>query len=295
VNKGMILISRANTKELVAACCIVPKDYERLFIPDKLWSITLDENKILPVFFNYLLKNENYRNIIRKKASGGHDSMLNISMRNFRTLTLIKPDNQIDFVSVVNKIDSIKSIYKESLEELENLYGSISQKVFNGELDLSKVDISGMEDSKKKNIEEVKEDLTEEQLDDLISSYEHTLPTGEVPSNRETDIRDMSIRQYLGLPDSEETEGIEFTNMNKDYFYQFIVTKGFPTGFFEIRDLEEYARRYFLKGTGFEFTYENWKTIIFRFIGAKQPIIEQVFDNDDKTVKLKLTDEAFKV
>jgi len=93
----------------------------------------------------------------------------------------------------------------------------------------------------------------------------------------------------------EENENIEFSYMDKDFFYQFILTKGFPTGFFEIRDLEEYARRYFLKGTGFEFTYENWKTIIFRFIRAKQPIIEQVFDDNDKIIKLKLTDEAFKV
>jgi type I restriction enzyme S subunit len=60
-------------------------------------------------------------------------------------------------------------------------------------------------------------------------------------------------------------------------------------------ELEQYARKYISRGTGFEFTYDNWKTIIFRFIGAKQPIIEQLFDEETKSIKLKLADEAFKV
>ena len=152
-----------------------------------------------------------------------------------------------------------------------------------------------MEDSKKKDLEAVKEDLTEEQLEDLLDSFEHTLPTGEVPSNRQTDIRDMNIRQYLHLPDNEETEGIEFSFMNKDFFYQFILTQGFADRTFTLPELEQYARKYILNGTGFEFTYDNWKTIIFRFIEAKQPLIEQIFDGETKTIKLKLTNEAFKV
>ncbi len=140
------------------------------------------------------------------------------------------------------------------------------------------------------------EGLTEEQIEYLINSYEHTLPNGDVPSDREIDIRGITIRQYLGYPEYDEmTEGVEFHHIDKDYFYQFILTKGFADRTFTLPELEQYARKYILRGTGNEFTYENWKTIIFRFIGAKQPIIEQVFDENDKTIKLKLTDEAFKV
>lgn len=215
----------------------------------------------------------------------------------FEKIKMIKPPHeiQIQFSIIANKIIPIKKYCQEGLKELENLYGSYSQRAFNGELDLSNLDISDMEDFKKKEFEEVKEELTEEQFEDLLDSFEHTLPTGEVPLNRQTDIRNMSIRQYLRLPDTEETEGVEFSFMNKDFFYQFILTKGFSDRTFNLPELEQYARKYILRGTGFEFTYENWKTIIFRFIGAKQPIIEQVFDEDDKTIKLKLTDEAFKV
>lgn len=219
---------------------------------------------------------------------------------------------QNDYKVIIEKVEPIKKQLKNSLKELENLYGSISQRAFNGELDLSKVDVSDMEDSKKKDLEEVKEDLTKEQksvissienLDDLINSYEHIRPSGEVPSNREKDIRNISIREYLGFSKEaqEENENIEFSYMDKDFFYQFILKDAFPDRTFTLPELEKYARNYFLKGTGFEFTYENWKTIVFRFIGAKQPILEQVLEEYKvgekltKTIKLKLTNEAFKV
>ncbi|OYY74287.1 MAG: hypothetical protein B7Y40_06040 [Gammaproteobacteria bacterium 28-57-27] len=56
VKRGDFLFSRANTVELVAACCVVPQDYTRLFLPDKLWVLTLNAELVNPQFFNYLLK-----------------------------------------------------------------------------------------------------------------------------------------------------------------------------------------------------------------------------------------------
>ncbi len=140
VRKGDFLFSRANTIELVAACCIVDSDYPYLFLPDKLWVFTLAEF-VAPQYLNFLLKNENFRNQIRKKASGGHDSMLNISMKKFRSLVIPVPLRtlQNQFADIVEKVESVKSRYQQSLTELENLYGSLSQKAFKGELDLSQV------------------------------------------------------------------------------------------------------------------------------------------------------------
>lgn len=46
---------------------------------------------------------------------------------------------QNQFVTIVEKVETIKAKYQESLIELENLYGSLSQRAFKGELDLSKV------------------------------------------------------------------------------------------------------------------------------------------------------------
>ena len=143
VKKGMFLFSRANTKEMVAACCIVDRDYPFLFLPDKLWTLTIDEKLINPSYLNFLFKNEKFRNVLRERASGGHESMLNISMRKFWMLKIPLPPLQIQnqFAAIVEKVEVIKTKYNESLIELENLYASLSQRAFKGELDLSRVPI----------------------------------------------------------------------------------------------------------------------------------------------------------
>jgi type I restriction enzyme S subunit len=41
-------------------------------------------------------------------------------------------DLQIQFAQIVDKTEALKTKYKRSLQELENLYGSLSQKAFNG-------------------------------------------------------------------------------------------------------------------------------------------------------------------
>lgn len=51
-----------------------------------------------------------------------------------------------NFNNSVTNIKKLKSLFETSLTELENLYGSISQRAFKGELNLEKVDISDMED-----------------------------------------------------------------------------------------------------------------------------------------------------
>lgn len=48
---------------------------------------------------------------------------------------------QNKFASIHRQVDGIKSRYQQSLTELENLYGVLSQKAFKGELDLSRVQV----------------------------------------------------------------------------------------------------------------------------------------------------------
>ena len=46
---------------------------------------------------------------------------------------------QNQFASIVKKVEFLKTLYQHSLSELENLYGTLSQKAFKGELDLSRI------------------------------------------------------------------------------------------------------------------------------------------------------------
>jgi len=55
------------------------------------------------------------------------------------SIPVILPDINLQtrFANIVEKTESLKAQYQSSLAELENLYGSLSQKAFKGELNLS--------------------------------------------------------------------------------------------------------------------------------------------------------------
>lgn len=136
--KGDLLFSRANTRELVGATCIVDKDYPKLFLPDKLWNLKLNECELNKVFVHFLFQNKSFKNILTREASGTSGSMLNISMEKLRNLKFPKPplSLQTQFAQTVEKTEALKTQYQKSLSELENLYGSLSQKAFKGELSI---------------------------------------------------------------------------------------------------------------------------------------------------------------
>lgn len=60
---------------------------------------------------------------------------------------MIRPpkDLQIKFAETVKIVHRIKSRYQQSLSDVENLYGALSQQVFKGELDLSYIPMQGIQ------------------------------------------------------------------------------------------------------------------------------------------------------
>ncbi|MDR5616293.1 restriction endonuclease subunit S [Arsenophonus sp.] len=110
--KGDLLFSRANTRELVAAICMVHQDYDNIFLPDKLWSIKLNHDLLLPEFFLILIQNEKVRELLTKQATGTSGSMLNISKNKFEETEINYPDLNVQqkfcFFSIKQCIGKIK-------------------------------------------------------------------------------------------------------------------------------------------------------------------------------------------
>lgn len=77
--RGDVLFSRANTRELVAATCLVDRDYPSLFLPDKLWRITPKRDRFTGEYLRFVLANERFRGEICRRATGTSGSMLNVS------------------------------------------------------------------------------------------------------------------------------------------------------------------------------------------------------------------------
>lgn len=134
--KGDILFSRANTRELVGASAIVPKDYSDLILPDKLWKINLEKKKITPEYFHTVINTKEIRDKFSKSATGTSGSMLNISMQKFKEveIPLLPFEKQVLFSGKLNKISEIKLKLITAQNNIEQMYNSLLQKAFKGEL-----------------------------------------------------------------------------------------------------------------------------------------------------------------
>lgn len=137
--KGDLLFSRANTLELVGATCIVDADYDNLFLPDKIWKVETDESLIKKTYLHYVLQNKDVRKTFLSIATGSSGSMLNISMDKFRNIVIPYPpiELQEQFEKTYLKYTRIKEILKKSHLHISELFGSISQSAFKGELDFN--------------------------------------------------------------------------------------------------------------------------------------------------------------
>lgn len=231
LKKGMLLFSRANTFELIGASAIIDQNYEQLFIPDKLWHLETDESLILPVFLDHLLKCDTFRNTLREKASGGHSSMLNISMTNFKKLKPILPPIQLQkkFGSKIENIQQTKMLLVQHLQELENLYARLSQDAFKGELDLSGVKIletrmfsTDQTETPEDVLNWAEEKLAEKEKENRIADYEN-LKRIFAENNKETFLKEFIKYCFQSVPFffdqvQEMMQNIDFISYNQyDY------------------------------------------------------------------------------
>jgi len=105
--KGDLLFSRANTREMVGATAIVKEDYPSLILPDKLWKIKFKDN-VNVIYMKYILSSKSVRNQFSAVSTGTSGSMYNVSMDQFKGIEIpippIELQNQFaDFVRAVDK------------------------------------------------------------------------------------------------------------------------------------------------------------------------------------------------
>lgn len=129
-----IVMSR---KGNVGKCSLFPKGFRNGIIHSDVLRIRTDSNKLLPVFLLFQLKYSKYIEIQIKGVTKGA-IMAGINVGLLKNILVHQPpiELQIQFTQIVEKKEVLKSQYQKSLQELENLYGSFSQKAFRGEMNL---------------------------------------------------------------------------------------------------------------------------------------------------------------
>lgn len=87
---GQIIVSRSNTESFVGASAYVDKDYQDLFLPDKLWQ-TVPKPDANMKWLSYVLASEHVRYTLSKLATGTSGSMKNITKGELLTLKILIP------------------------------------------------------------------------------------------------------------------------------------------------------------------------------------------------------------
>lgn len=109
VRPGDLLISRANTPELVGSACIATSSPSRLMMSDKTLRIVVDPSLADPRFVNLCLSSPAVRVQIENAASGSSRSMQNISQRSIERLMLPWPTLR-DQHRIVEFFDSVSAV-----------------------------------------------------------------------------------------------------------------------------------------------------------------------------------------
>ncbi|MGC2064450.1 MAG: restriction endonuclease subunit S [Thermodesulfovibrionales bacterium] len=87
-----------------------------------------------PYYLAYLLNSERGIALVAAREVGGIQKHFNIGAMNKIHFPIPPIDFQKKFAQIVEKVEALKARYQTSLKELENLYGSLSQRAFKGEL-----------------------------------------------------------------------------------------------------------------------------------------------------------------
>ena len=156
-----LLFIRSNgNPDYIGKCLSFNEDFDCAYA-SYLIRVRLTTNEILSKFIELIISTNNYRKYIKKEArtSAGN---YNINTPKLKQFLIIKPPLilQKQFLDILSRLEQIKTIYQNSLTELNNLFGSIAQKSFKGELDVSKIEL--MKKEQEETIMEIK--LSENKL-----------------------------------------------------------------------------------------------------------------------------------
>jgi type I restriction enzyme S subunit len=109
---------------------------EKICLGQRMMLFIADINNSNNEFICALLNTISIRRLVTNLSGGGAAPRINIGQ--LRVINTIKPplELQNSFAQIVAKTETLKTQYQQSLQELENLYGSLSQRAFRGELSI---------------------------------------------------------------------------------------------------------------------------------------------------------------
>lgn len=148
-----VLVNRVNSIEYLGKIGVVPMISEPMVYESNMMRFRLNHEAMLPVFLMYFWRTPCLKSQLNSRAK---KAVNQASVNQQDVLGLLVPGPPIElqkkFVSIFEKVEGIKSRYQQSLTDLEDLYGALSQQAFKGELDLSRVPLPGTRPEEEKAV-----------------------------------------------------------------------------------------------------------------------------------------------
>lgn len=131
IKKGDLIISRANTLELVGAVVLVDDDYPMRLLSDKTLRLVVNEEKALPDYLLTVLKLPEARLHIENNATGTSDSMRNISQKTINSIPIpvLTVDKQRELINRFSKFNEEIVLIQKSGNEMINDINLLPQKI----------------------------------------------------------------------------------------------------------------------------------------------------------------------
>ena len=127
VQAGDILISLVGT---YGKTLIMPDNYEAGIINPRLMKITLNKNKVTPIYFKYYFESNALKASMDANTHGGTMGILNLGIIRQMKIQVPPLSLQNQFAAFVEHVDEQKQTVQQSLEKLELLKKALMQEYF---------------------------------------------------------------------------------------------------------------------------------------------------------------------
>lgn len=137
--RNTILISRMNTPALVGEIAYVGKDYDWLFLPDRLWMTRfMSDDCVNARWLAYLLSSRPYRKLLQDSATGTSGSMKNISKGVLLNLQISYPaiEEQTAIATILSDMDTELTALEARREKARQLKQGMMQELLTGRIRL---------------------------------------------------------------------------------------------------------------------------------------------------------------
>lgn len=132
VKKGMLLLTRKNTYELVGASAFVFQTPNGLLLPDTIFNLIYKKEIVFGEYLWKLFTNSNFKKKIHLLATGTAGSMPNISKQKLMSLKIPLPpiDKQKKYAVLVNHVEIVRQRMINNSDEMDNQFNALMQKYF---------------------------------------------------------------------------------------------------------------------------------------------------------------------